>query len=58
MKNKWFFKWFVMDRRERNFVWFMEILSEKYDYCCKIKGLDLTFNEFLNVYIRELKEHI
>ena len=44
----WYHKWFVMNKKERTFLWSMGMLSGKYDYACFIEGRDLTFNEFLD----------
>jgi hypothetical protein len=53
MKN-FFYKWFVLSKKERDFIWLMEMLEEKYNYACLIERCDLTFNEFLNFYKRNL----
>ncbi|MFA6897228.1 MAG: hypothetical protein WCQ96_03010 [Patescibacteria group bacterium] len=48
--HDWFFKWFVLSSKERNFWWSMQMMLEKYDYACFIEGRDLTFNEFITFY--------
>ena len=54
-KITWFFKWFVMNKKERRFWWTMKTLKEKYDYACFINNRNLTFNEFLTYYNKEIK---
>ncbi len=53
--EEFFFKWFVLNRKERYFLWLMEMIEEKYDYACFINGNDLTFNEFLTWYKKNKK---
>jgi len=43
-----------LSKKEKDFIWFIQMLKEKYDYACKITGVDLTFNEFLNWYKKNL----
>lgn len=49
-KVTWFYKWFIMNRKERYFLWLMKMMEEKYYYCCMVEGKELSFKEFLNCY--------
>ncbi|MFA6325409.1 MAG: hypothetical protein WCX46_04255 [Candidatus Paceibacterota bacterium] len=50
MKISWFYKWFVLNNKERRFLSFMEMLEEKYSYVCMIKGKELSLKEFIEFY--------
>ena len=56
MRINWFQKWFILNRKERYFIWFVEMLEEKYYYACLIDNKNLTFKEFLNWYKKELNK--
>jgi len=50
MKISFYTKWFVLNKKERYYLWFMKMLREKYYYISKIKGRDLTLKELLDIY--------
>ena len=50
MKINWFYKWFVMTNEERRFLSVIDMLREKYNYVCMIKGRKITLKEFLEHY--------
>lgn len=37
-----------MKKKEKDFVYFIQMLCEKYEYACSIAGYDMNFLEFMN----------
>jgi hypothetical protein len=56
--KKFLYNLIFLSGRERDFIWFMQMLEEKYNYACKISGYDLNFNEFVSWYIKNLEDEL